>query len=104
MKWPHRDRRRRRKMDEGGEPPLPPLVRIPLYFAGWLLLLIGLAGLALPGIQGVLTILLGASVLSIASEAAHRWLRRLLEPWPRGAHHFERLRKRLHRALSRFRR
>lgn len=58
-------------------------VRLLLLGLGWLLVLIGIAGLVLPGIQGILTILLGAAILSIASETVHRLLRRLLrERWP----------------------
>ena len=86
------------------EPPLPTPLRVVLYFAGWFLLLVGLLGLALPGIQGVLTLILGAAVLSLASEATHRWLRRLLRPWPKGAQRFEQARTRLHQWLSRFHR
>jgi hypothetical protein len=84
------------------EAPLPALLRVPLYFAGWLFLLVGVVGLALPGIQGVLTLVLGASLLSVASEATHRWLRRLLRPFPKGAHHFERVRARVRKWLSRW--
>lgn len=53
-------------------------VRLLLLGAGWFLLLVGVAGLVLPGIQGVLTMLLGAAILSIASESVYRLLRRLL--------------------------
>ena len=84
------------------EAPLPTPLRVVLYFAGWFLLLIGLLGLALPGIQGVLTLILGAAVLSLASEATHRWLRRLLRPWPKGAQKFEQARARLRERLARF--
>lgn len=86
------------------EEPLPTGLRIVLYFVGWLLLLVGVAGLMLPVLQGVLFLVLGAAVLSVASEATHRWLRRLLRPWPKGAQHLEKARRRLHRRLSRNRR
>ena len=89
---------------DGAEPALPMSVRILLYFAGWLLLLVGLLGLALPGIQGILTLVLGAAVLSLTSEAVHRWMRAIFRPWPAGWRRFENLRARLHAALKRFHR
>ena len=91
-------------VDDGGHTtlhPLPTLVRVGLYFLGWLLVLIGIVGLAVPGIQGLLTLALGAAVLSLASEAAHRRLRRVLRRWPRGQRLMERFRSKLHGLLSR---
>ena len=81
--------------------PLPKAVRLFLYFLGWLLLLVGLLGLALPGIQGILTIILGAALLSLASEATHRRLRSVLRRWPAADRQMERFRRRLHQLLSR---
>ena len=64
-------------------PPPALWVRLLLLGLGWFLLLLGVAGLVLPGIQGILTILLGAAILSVASETAYRILRRLLRKrWP----------------------
>ena len=62
--------------------PLPAWKRILLFVIGWTVLLIGIAGLVLPGIQGIVTILLGAAILSLVSESAYRILRRLLGRWP----------------------
>ena len=45
------------------------LRRIGILTAGWLLVLLGIAGLALPFLQGILLILLGLLVLSRES----RW-------------------------------
>ncbi len=45
-------------------------------------MLIGIAGLVLPGIQGILTILIGVALLSLVSETTYRLLRRLLNRWP----------------------
>ena len=64
-------------------PPLPPIKRLLLLVAGWLLILIGLAGLVLPGIQGVLTLALGAAALSLVSPTFLRLLHRLLHRWPK---------------------
>ena len=63
--------------------PLPFWLRVVVLLVGWIVLLVGVAGLVLPGIQGVLTILLGAAILSVASELAHRWIRQLLQRWPK---------------------
>ncbi len=81
--------------------PLPALVRIFLYFLGWLLIIVGLLGLVLPGIQGILTLALGAAALSLVSEAVHRWLRSVLKPWPTGQRRMEQLRAKVHSWLSR---
>ena len=81
--------------------PLPTPVRIVVYFLGWLLLLIGILGLALPGIQGILTIIVGAALLSLASEAAHRQVRSVLRRWPSMDRRMEQFRARLHRFFSR---
>ena len=69
-------------------------VRVLLWIAGLLLVAVGIAGLVLPGIQGVLTIAAGVAVLSLASEAAHRLLRRALARWPKLAERVDRWRER----------
>ena len=64
-------------------PPPALWVRLLLLGLGWFLLLVGVAGLLLPGIQGILTMLIGAAILSVASETAYRVLRRLMRNrWP----------------------
>ena len=64
-------------------PPPALWVRLLLLGLGWFLLLVGVAGLVLPGIQGILTMLFGAAILSLASETAYRLMRRLLRHrWP----------------------
>ena len=75
--------------------------RVLTFAVGWALLLVGVAGLALPGIQGILTILVGVAVLSLASETAYRLLRRLLHRWPPVWDRIERLRERIHGWLHR---
>ena len=92
------------QIQESGEPadPRPPLAawkRILLFVAGWTVLLIGVAGLVLPGIQGILTILVGAAILSLVSETIYRLLRRLLRRWPWLMGPFDRWRQKLHRWL-----
>jgi len=75
--------------------------RVLTFAVGWALLLVGVAGLALPGIQGILTILVGVAVLSLASETAYRLLRRLLQRWPPVWDRIERFRERIHGWLHR---
>jgi len=81
-------RKRRRRLSLG--------TRVLAFAIGWSLLLVGVAGLALPGIQGILTILVGVAVLSLASETAYRLLKRLLHRWPPVWNRIERLRERVH--------
>ncbi|HEV8583066.1 MAG TPA: PGPGW domain-containing protein [Thermoanaerobaculia bacterium] len=81
-------------------PPLPMGVRVGVFILGWLLILVGVAGLVLPGIQGIITIIAGAALLSLDNELVYRGLRRLLSRWPdlwRRVEHFrERTHDRLH--------
>jgi hypothetical protein len=89
---------------QAGPPPLPPLslkVRVALIAVGVFLLLVGVAGLALPGLQGILTLAAGLAVLSIASERVYRWLYRLLHPWPGFRERMIALRERMHNKLHR---
>ena len=72
-----------------------------IFVAGWLLVLIGVAGLVLPGIQGIFTILLGAALLSLDNELVYRALRRSLTRWPRAWHRIERFREKAHQRLHR---
>jgi uncharacterized membrane protein YbaN (DUF454 family) len=76
-------------------------MRAFLFVVGWLLVLVGVAGLVLPGIQGVITILLGLAVLSVVSRTAHGWVRRLLSRWPKMRKRVERLRWRVRRRFGR---
>jgi uncharacterized membrane protein YbaN (DUF454 family) len=79
-------------------------VRLVLLGVGWIVLLVGVAGLALPGIQGILTILVGAAILSIASETFYRLLRRLLrDRFPGMWKRLDRFRERWRERLARWR-
>lgn len=82
-------------------PQLPLGTRVLLHAVGGSLVVLGIAGLVLPGLQGVLLILAGAAVLSLASAVVHRWLRLLFTRWPGGWKRVERLRRWLHDKLSR---
>ncbi|MEZ5332123.1 MAG: PGPGW domain-containing protein [Thermoanaerobaculia bacterium] len=81
-------------------PALPVAVRLILLIVGWLLLLVGIAGLVLPGIQGIFTLVVAAAVLSLVSEFVYRNLRRGLQRWPRVWQRIERFRRWLHEKLS----
>ncbi len=85
--------------------PRPALwLRLLLLALGWFLLLVGIAGLVLPGIQGILTMLFGAAILSLASETAHLLMRRLLrDRWPGMWQKLNRFRDRWRARLARWR-
>ena len=68
-------------------------VRIGVFVVGWILILVGVAGLVLPGIQGVLTIILGAALLSLDNELIYRLMRRAFLRWPHLWDKVERLRE-----------
>lgn len=82
-----------------GREPLSLWMRSLLFLVGWLLVLLGLAGLVLPGLQGVLFLLAGAAVLSLASELAYKILRFSLQRWPRVWWRVARWRLRVRRRL-----
>jgi len=72
---------------------LPFWPRVGLIVVGVLLLLVGVAGLFLPGIQGIVTILVGVAVLSLVSQRAYRFLRWSLSRWPAALERVEHLRE-----------
>lgn len=82
-------------------PPLPLGVRVGIFIVGWILILVGVAGLVLPGIQGIATIILGAALLSLDNELVYRGLRKLLRRWPTIWHRIEHFRERSHDRIHR---
>lgn len=87
----------------GVTPPRPEMTRrtrAALFVAGWLVLAIGVAGLVLPGIQGVVTILAGLALLSLVSQRVHGWMRRGLRRWPELRRRVERFRRRMLRRFG----
>ena len=68
---------------------------------GWLLILIGIAGLFLPVLQGGLSLALGLALLSISSQWMHLKLRGLMGRWPWIWKRMERLRRKIHGWLHR---
>ncbi len=81
--------------------PLPLWVRVTVFVLGWVLILIGVAGLVLPGIQGIATIILGAALLSLDNQLIYRGLRRSLSRWPKVWHMIERFRAKAHDKIHR---
>jgi len=84
--------------------PLPVWVRMLVLTAGWLLILIGIAGIFLPVLQGGLSLVLGFALLSIASQTVHLWLRKLMGRWPGAWKRLEKFRRRLHARIERLHR
>jgi hypothetical protein len=82
-------------------PPLPVGVRIAIFVIGWILVLVGVAGLVLPGIQGIATILIGAALLSLDNALVYRGLRKLLRRWPDILHRLEHFREKTHDRIHR---
>lgn len=66
-----------------------PYRRIFVILLGWLFVLLGIAGLFLPVLQGVLFLLIGLVILSTEYIWAHHLLRRLHERFPKLARPLE---------------
>jgi hypothetical protein len=75
--------------------------RVLVLSVGWLVILVGIAGLLLPG-PGTLAIFAGAAILSVASELAYKGMRTTLKRWPALWIRFEALRSRIHERLHEF--
>lgn len=90
--------RRRRRLSR----PLPLWLRIVVLLVGWIVVLVGVAGLILPGIQGIATIVLGAAILSVASEIAYELMRKILSRWPSIWDRVEGFRDKIHDRLHDF--
>ena len=79
---------------------LPYLGRIVAGILAWILLIVGLAGLVLPGLQGVLTLALSATFFSLTSTRVHERMRSAFKPWPRGWRRVVKVRRMLERWLG----
>jgi hypothetical protein len=80
--------------------PLSIAIRLVLWILGILLLILGVIGLALPVLQGVLFLVLGSALLSVASHGFFKLLKQRLHRWPRIADSVHRARVRMHRRLG----
>lgn len=74
--------------------------RIALEIVGWLFIVVGIAGLFLPVLQGILFLLIGLFILSTQYEWAHRLLHRLRERFPRIAEQFDKAKAKADRWVS----
>ena len=81
--------------------PLPFWVRASVITTGWVLVVVGIAGLFLPILQGGLSLAIGFALLSIGSQSVHLRLRGLMGRWPGLWKRMERLRRRIHGWLHR---
>jgi uncharacterized membrane protein YbaN (DUF454 family) len=75
--------------------------RVAVLALGWTFILLGLAGLFLPVLQGVLFLFIGLIILSTEYVWAHHLLRRLRERFPGLAQHADRAKERAHAWLRR---
>ena len=82
-------------------PKLGPVTRVILLVAGWILLVLGIAGLVLPGLQGIFTLVLAGAVLSLVEPWSLKLLRPFFKRWPDGWRRLLRLRRRIYRHLER---
>ena len=98
LRRPRSERRRYQRL------PLPAWVRVLVLIAGWALILLGIAGLFLPVLQGGLSLIVGFALLSIASQTVHLWLRRLMGRWPGAWRRLEKFRRRLHARIEKMHR
>jgi len=57
--------------------------RIAMLAVGWMFIVLGVAGLFLPILQGILFLAIGLLVLSKESVIAHRWLEALKQRYPK---------------------
>jgi hypothetical protein len=81
--------------------PLPLWVRVLVLTAGWVLIVVGIAGLFLPILQGGLSLAIGFALLSIASQTVHLKLRAWMGRWPGLWRRLEKLRRAIHGWLHR---
>ncbi|MBZ5568512.1 MAG: PGPGW domain-containing protein [Acidobacteriia bacterium] len=70
------------------------LKRVALLAVGWGFILLGIAGLFLPVLQGILFLLIGLFILSSEYVWAHKLLYKLKLRFPHIAEHFEHARQR----------
>lgn len=64
--------------------------RLLLEITGWSFIVLGIAGLFLPVLQGILFLLIGLSILSANHHWARLWMIRLRERFPRANRQLQR--------------
>ena len=63
--------------------------RILILSLGWLFIILGIAGLFLPVLQGIFFLFIGVFLLSRESETVHRQVEKLRERYPRFGHYMD---------------
>ena len=86
--------------DELELPPLPRRVRLVLMVIGSFFVGLGIVGLFLPFLQGILFLVLGGALLSLASDSVHRGVSRALQRWPALHDRMHRFRRHWHGRLQ----
>lgn len=86
--------------DELELPPLPRRVRLGLMVVGSFFVGLGFVGLFLPFLQGILFLVLGVALLSLASETVHSATSRTLQRWPKLQERMRRFRHHWHARLQ----
>jgi uncharacterized membrane protein YbaN (DUF454 family) len=74
--------------------------RIAIEVVGWIFIVLGIAGLFLPVLQGILFLLIGLFILSTQYAWAHRLLHRLRERFPNIAEQFDKAKAKAERWVS----
>ena len=81
-------------------PSLPLGTRIILLVLSWISLILGFAGLLLPGLQGFLLLFVGMALMSVASDTVHRWMERSLRRHPGLQKRLQRFREKIHKKFG----
>jgi len=76
------------------------LRRVAIEIVGWMFIVLGIAGLFLPVLQGILFLLIGLFILSTQYAWAHRLLHRLRERFPKIAEQFDKSKAKAERWVS----
>ena len=80
----------------------PRAKRLAILIAGWAFILLGIAGLFLPVLQGILFLLIGLIILSSEYVWAHKILMRLKARFPKLAVHADAAQLRAERLMHRW--
>lgn len=75
--------------------------RLALLLVGWAFVLLGIAGLFLPVLQGILFLLIGLFILSSEYVWAHKLLHKLKQRFPRMAAQLDQAKERAEAWMSR---
>ncbi len=76
------------------------LKELGLLVAGWIFILVGIAGLLLPFLQGIIFIMIGLAILSSRSKTIQRFLKYLEERYPQQYDRVQALREKVKRWLK----